>query len=293
MKLQTLKGKTSKLVEIFIQDSSSTVGAGLTGLVFNSSSLTGYYYRSGAASAVSITLATMTAGTWATGGFVAVDGTNMPGLYQLGIPDAALATGASQVVIMLKGATNMAPVVLEIQLVNYDPDDAVRMGLTALPNAAAEAAGGLYTRGTGAGQINQDANGRVDTNVKTWLASTPNVLISGRVDSNVQAMATGVIAAATFTAGAIDAAAIAANAITSSEFAASAQQAVADTLLGRNIGGGSSTGRIVKWALAVMVDKVDISAGAMTVYDTDDTTPLFTAAVTTAAGNPISQIDPA
>jgi hypothetical protein len=78
----------------------------------------------------------MTVGTWASGGFVVVDGTNMPGLYQLGIPDAALASGASQVVILLKGATNMAPVVLEIQLVNYDPDDGVRMGLTALPNAA-------------------------------------------------------------------------------------------------------------------------------------------------------------
>lgn len=38
------------------------------------------------------------------------------------------------------------------------------LGGTALPNAAAEAAGGLYTRGTGAGQINQAANGQVDTN---------------------------------------------------------------------------------------------------------------------------------
>lgn len=36
---------------------------------------------------------------------------------------------------------------------------------TALPAAAAEASGGLYTRGTGAGQINQDANGRADVNV--------------------------------------------------------------------------------------------------------------------------------
>jgi hypothetical protein len=36
---------------------------------------------------------------------------------------------------------------------------------TALPDAAAEAAGGVYTRGTGAGQINQPANGRIDTNV--------------------------------------------------------------------------------------------------------------------------------
>lgn len=43
-------------------------------------------------------------------------------------------------------------------------NDSVRAGLTALPNAAAEAAGGLYTRGTGAGQINQAANGQVDAN---------------------------------------------------------------------------------------------------------------------------------
>lgn len=35
---------------------------------------------------------------------------------------------------------------------------------TALPNAAAEAAGGLYTRGTGAGQINQANNGQIDVN---------------------------------------------------------------------------------------------------------------------------------
>jgi hypothetical protein len=36
---------------------------------------------------------------------------------------------------------------------------------TALPAVAAEAAGGLFTRGTGAGQINQEANGLVDVNV--------------------------------------------------------------------------------------------------------------------------------
>lgn len=45
-----------------------------------------------------------------------------------------------------------------------DLDDGVRAGLTALPNAAAEAAGGLFTRGTGAGQINQAADGMIDTN---------------------------------------------------------------------------------------------------------------------------------
>jgi hypothetical protein len=35
---------------------------------------------------------------------------------------------------------------------------------TALPAVAAEAAGGVYTRGSGAGQINQEANGQIDAN---------------------------------------------------------------------------------------------------------------------------------
>lgn len=51
---------------------------------------------------------------------------------------------------------------LAVQVVAFDPYDGVRAGLTALPNAAAEAAGGLFTRGSGAGQINQSANGQVD-----------------------------------------------------------------------------------------------------------------------------------
>ncbi len=144
-KLSILKGTTSKLLDVFIQDSSSATGAGLTGLVFNSGSLTGYYYREGAGSAVAITLATMTLGTWATGGFVVIDGTNMPGAYQLSIPDAALAAGANSVIVMLKGATNMAPVLLEIELTAVDNQDSVRYGMTALPNVAAAGNGGLPT----------------------------------------------------------------------------------------------------------------------------------------------------
>lgn len=57
-------------------------------------------------------------------------------------------------------------------VVEYNPMDAVRLGLTALPNANAEAAGGLYTRGSGAGQINQNANGQVDTR---WVAGNVTV----------------------------------------------------------------------------------------------------------------------
>lgn len=48
----------------------------------------------------------------------------------------------------------------------FEVSNAYHGGFTGIPNAAAEAAGGLFTRGTGAGQINQDANGRIDANVK-------------------------------------------------------------------------------------------------------------------------------
>ena len=132
MKLIEKKGTTSKIVHLFIQDSSVTTGAGLTGLVYNSAGLKAYYIRPGDSSATAITLASATIGTYASGGFVEVDSTNMPGIYEFGIPNACLASGANQCVIMLQGATNMAPVSLEIQLVDYDPYSATNLGLTNL-----------------------------------------------------------------------------------------------------------------------------------------------------------------
>lgn len=166
MKLALVKGTTSFQVAVFIRDTSVTTGAGLTGLVFNTSNLAAYYWRPGG-TATAITLATLAnaQAAWSSGGFVAVDGTNMPGLYRLDIPNAVLASGVDTCYVMLRGAANMEPVTIEIQLTSANLNDAVRGGLTALPNANAEAVGGLYTRGTGAGQLNQDANGRIDSNI--------------------------------------------------------------------------------------------------------------------------------
>lgn len=109
------------------------------------------------------------------------------------------------------------------QVVAVDLYDDVRGGLTALPNAAAEAAGGLFTRGSGAGQINQAANGQIDAKtvdithdaidvdaIKTG-AITAAKFAAGAIDAD--AIKNGAIDAATFAAGAIDAAAIAADAI--------------------------------------------------------------------------------
>jgi len=145
MKLSRKVGSTSQSVNVFIQDSSSSTGAGLTGLVYNTSGLTAYYMLPRAA-AVQITLATLAAVTsaYSSGGFKEIDATNAPGWYRLDLPDAALASG-SFVDVHLKGATNMAPLPLEIELTGWDNQDAVRGGMSALPNANAGANGGLPT----------------------------------------------------------------------------------------------------------------------------------------------------
>ena len=116
MKLIEKKGTTSKILHLFILDSSKSDGSGLTGLVHNSSGLTAYYIREGAASATAISLVTATVGTFTSSGFKEVDATNMPGVYELHPPNACLASGADSVVIFLKGASNMAPLPIEIQL---------------------------------------------------------------------------------------------------------------------------------------------------------------------------------
>lgn len=68
----------------------------------------------------------------------------------------------------------------------------------------------------------------------------------------------------------------------------------ADALLGRNVSGGSSSGRTVKQALHVLRNKSAVAAGTLTVYDIDDTTSSWTAVVSSdAAADPITGIDPA
>lgn len=115
-KLTIPPGLTNELVRVFIQDSTATDGSGLTGLAYNSAGLTAYYIRQGDAAATQITLANATVGTWTSGGFKEVDSTNLPGVYELGLPNAVVASGARSVLVMLKGATNMVPLLLELEI---------------------------------------------------------------------------------------------------------------------------------------------------------------------------------
>jgi hypothetical protein len=202
MKYLIKKGTTSKRIPIFIQDITKADGSGLTGLTNASSGLTCYSWREsdGNVGGTSITLASATLGTFTSGGFKEKDATNLPGWYEFGVPNTVLATGSDWAIIMFKGATNMPPVPVEIQLTDWDPDTAVPANFASLAI---------------------DASGRID--LGKWLGSAPNALISGRPDVNVQAMANAVIAAATF----------AANAITSSVLDTTADNAIRDAVFAK------------------------------------------------------------
>ena len=133
------KGSTDKSVYLRIID--STDGTPETGVVFNTSGIDLWYRREGAAK-TSITEATLAALTTVhtDGGFLHVG----DGVYRLDMPDAAWATGANQVVIC-GTVTGMIVKDVVVQLVDIDFNDSVRGGMTALPNAAAAATGGLPT----------------------------------------------------------------------------------------------------------------------------------------------------
>lgn len=136
---EIVKGSTSITLMIVLRD--STTGLGKTALAFGD--ITGSYTRNRAAR-TAITMATLASASaaWSSGGFVEIDATNCPGLYRWDIPDAAFATGVRNVVISAK-ATGVITEHEEVILTGWDNQDAVRGGLTALPNAAAGATGGL------------------------------------------------------------------------------------------------------------------------------------------------------
>ena len=216
---------TSRTEYVFIQNSSSTTGAGLTGLVFNSAGLTADFVveRGLRTSITLVTLASADA-AWSSGGFIAVDGTNMPGLYRIDIPNAVFAT-ADKSVVMLKGATNMAPVVLEYQIVGFNPDDGVRLGLTSIPNVAQGTTGAIST-GNATGQVtvasNTDKTGYSLSGTQTFNV-TGN--ITGNVTGSVGSVAAGGITAASVATGAIDADALATDAVSE----------IADGILNRSL----------------------------------------------------------
>jgi hypothetical protein len=137
------KGSTDQSVVIRIID--STTGLPETAVEHDTSGIDLWYRREGATK-TSITEAALAAldSAHSDGGIEHIG----DGYYRLDLPDAAVASGANGV--MVGGAvTGMIVIGVYVALVDYDPYDSVRAGLTALPNANADAAGGLPISDTG------------------------------------------------------------------------------------------------------------------------------------------------
>lgn len=131
------KESTDQSTVIRIVDSGD--GTPETGVTSATSGLDLKYRREGAATA-NLTESDLSALTDAhsDGGILHIGG----GYYRVDLPDAAVASGADGVLVF-GTVTGMVVIAAYHPLVAYDPQDTVRMGLAALPNAAADAAGGL------------------------------------------------------------------------------------------------------------------------------------------------------
>lgn len=252
-KYQVKRGATSVMMRVFIQSNAVTTGAGLTGLTTASTNLQISMIRelsstpevySGADFETITTCGTYAAPTASTNiRFKAIDGTNLPGWYELQFHNSAnqgFGSGdASKYVNIFifeasTTALNLAPLSIEVELVAVDNQDAVRGGMTALPNANAEAAGGLFTRGTGAGQINQTNNGEIDVNA-TRLSGDATAADNAEAffDGTGYAGTNNVIPTVTTVT---TVSGLAADSVTASALAADAANEIADALLDRSNG---------------------------------------------------------
>ena len=180
MKYQFKKGETSVMVHVFIQDSSSTSGAGLAGLDQTSSITGGYVRQNSVGLALAVDENVATEGTYAAPSTdnqvrIGTPANMIDGVYELHFHDDLFAAGGPDyVTISLGGASNMAPLLLEIQLTVFDLNASVTQtgdsfarigangaGLTSinLPNQTMDITGSIT------GNLIGDVTGNVDGTV--------------------------------------------------------------------------------------------------------------------------------
>lgn len=151
------------------------------------------------------------------GGVKEIDATNMPGLYRLDIPDAAIATGADWVHISVKVAGCFVyheRIPLTTNIIQTG-DAYARLGAPAGASAAADIAAIKAVLPTALG-----ANGNIKADVRDFNGAA-GTFASGRPEVN-----TTHAAGTAWGSGAITASAIAADAITAAKVAADVSQEI-------------------------------------------------------------------
>ena len=183
-----LKGTTSKIVEVILRDSST--GAGKTAVAHTD--VTASYVREGG-TRTAITLAAGTAGdAYSTGKWCEVDSANCPGLYQLHLPNAALATGVDAVTTTLT-ATGVIDKVVRISLLDVDLRDATDAGLSNLDAAISTRSTVAATDIVSGGAIT--TSGGAVSNVTLVATTTTNTDMRGTDGANTVAPDNASIAA--------------------------------------------------------------------------------------------------
>lgn len=98
---------------------SSTTGAAMTGQVYNSG-LKMAYFRDGDTVATAITPVVGTIGTWISGGWVEINSTTAPGLYEVGVPNAVFANAVNQSTFQVN-SSSCYPFTINYQVVPWNP----------------------------------------------------------------------------------------------------------------------------------------------------------------------------
>jgi len=170
-------------------------------------------------------------------------------------------------------ATNCLPYAPTAIMTQANPTDGVGFGLSRL-DAAVTTRMATYTQPTGF--LAATFPGGTIANTTNITAGTVTT-VSGNVNGSV-ASVTGAVGSVT----------------ASVTLTTAGYEAAADTLLLRNVAGGSNTGRTVREAFYFLRNRWTVASGTLTVFTTDDTTSSWTAAVTgTPGADPITGNDPA
>jgi len=289
-------GSTSQSIELYL---------GATGLTASTAGLSARYNRTRTAS-VSIPLVARTiAQAWTAGGFAEVDATNMPGVYRLDLPDAALAAGADDVTIVVRGASGTNGAVMTVTLSSG--------GLTAAQTASAvlDAVASIHNNAGSIGASIQDKAGYSLSTPQSFSTTGSVGSVTGNVAGNVTGTVGGVVGNVVGNiTGSVATVATPDNIIdgvwdeqrtghtAAGSFGEKLQtNALADEMLARDLGSGLNAGtaeeRTVRSALRAIRNKVNVGSSQMVVKKEDDTTDAWTASVTTTAvSSNVSGIDP-
>lgn len=133
-KLTPKAATTSKTIKVFM----TTNGVPITGLTSASTGLSAAYIIEGQSAFSTFALSGGTVGTWSSGGFKEVDSAKAPGLYEVGIPNAGIASGKSSI-ISVYGFAGQDVCLSEIELTAVDNQDSAAYGLTAMPMSLTQA----------------------------------------------------------------------------------------------------------------------------------------------------------